>query len=443
MAEALPSGGGRWIWSADEALDVVRPKLVSAGLAKEGSVVDHVLALAFARHVVPFGWVPGFVDNDFFLLEGLVGADVLAEAMISVLEEISRNEWKRAHRSSFAPFLWLGFVVLRVSDEAGERVRQRLVDVHAKKGDEGGPISAALDLVLFGAAGARRSAPRHGPAESDIHTWHAVFVDDDPAFLTAVVNNDRFDRTYGARLAFLGDGGTRDAVLRGWYMTGDAKAQGYFLATFGQIKSETMAATVREAARSSRIKAEAAAWLAARGLPAEPPAPVPGAVVQGSIASCRDDFEYGFVILSGERAERLQGDPDHTILSAAADPTSPDAVGAEIYEGHAAFFCLASCVALAPTADGALVYYGWERTDEEILERLDAVRSSDWLPVTTLEVETGRLAGLSAVVTLEEARAQGNALEVTLPPGQYEVRRTRARDDDEDDGVSALWLRRC
>jgi hypothetical protein len=193
-------------------------------------------------------------------------------------------------------------------------------------------------------------------------------------------------------------------------MTGDAKAQGYFLATVGQIRNEAMAATVREAARSSRIKAEASAWLDARGLVAEPPAPVPGAIVDGSIVSCRDDFEYGFVILSGERAERLQGDPDHTILSASADPTSPDAVGAEIHEGHAAFFCLASCVAIALTADGALVYYGWERSDQEILERLDAVRSSDWLPVTTLELETGRLAGLSAVVTLEEARAQDHLI---------------------------------
>jgi hypothetical protein len=86
LGDALPSRGGRWIWSAEEALDRVRPKLVSAGLAKEGSLVDHALALAFARHVVPFGLVPGFAETDFFLLEGLVGSEVLAEAMISALE---------------------------------------------------------------------------------------------------------------------------------------------------------------------------------------------------------------------------------------------------------------------------------------------------------------------------------------------------------------------
>jgi hypothetical protein len=78
------------------------------------------------------------------------------------------------------------------------------------------------------------------------------------------------------------------------------------------------------------------------------------------------------------------------------------------------------------------------------LTALDGVETRRWLPVTTIELPTGRLIGLSASTTLADARADGRMLEVALSPGRYEVRRAAPGDDDgeEDELLPLVWLRR-
>lgn len=447
LADALPKGGTRWCYSVAEGLAEVRPKLAAAGLTKAESGLASADALAFARHVVSFGCLRGFDETHFFLLEGVVGAEVLAEAMVVAVEEISRNEWKRAHRDALSPYYWLGFALLRTEANAAEALRARLAAVHAKNGDEGGPLTAAIDLVIHGATGARRSAPRcFGEGDASIQSRFALFVDDDPAFVTAVTRSAGYVRAVGARLAFLGDATALEPVVARYYAVGTAAEQAYFLETVGQIEGEAMVTATREAVRSSKVKDAAAAWLEARGLSPQPAPPAPGAVRPATLTTCNGDYEFGFVLIAAEAAEQLQGPDDHTVLSVDADPTTTDAVAAHAYGANGVFFCLADNVALVHTDDGALVVHGGTIAEDAFgLDQLTAAAASvDWIPVTTLELPSGRLVGQLADVTLAEAREGANTIETTLPAGRYDVRRARHDEDADDEGAlpPMLWLRR-
>ncbi|MCE9578569.1 MAG: hypothetical protein K8W52_35915 [Deltaproteobacteria bacterium] len=397
LATALPAGP--WRITRAAAIARVAPVLATADTSLEAPSS----ALALVRHAVPFGVPRGFDDGALFALEALIGAENLAAAMIGGLEELSRNEWRRAHVSAFAFFLPLGFVLERVDDAPAESLRARLTAIHAAKADAGGPITPALDLVLHDRAGARSAG-----------------------------------LAWAARRAFLRDPATLAAVAERWYAIGSADEQAFFLATVGAIAGDGLVASVREAVRSSRIKAAAAAWLAARGLPPEPPPPVPGAPRAATLAICRAELEFGCALLAEDAAADLRGDEDdHTALSAGADPTVFDATGAAIRGSAAVFFCLADALAIIATDDGALIAYGAACSDEDLRAAL-AATDADWLPVATLALPTGRLVALSATSTLADARAAGETLELALPPGTYDVRQARR---DDDDALPRLWLR--
>jgi len=444
-----PDADARWCWSTPDALAHVRTRLATAKLSVGEAGAAAGEALALARHLVHFGWNRGLGDapTTLFLIEGLLSAGVLAEAMISALEETTRTEWSRAHGAAMLPFYLLGLILLRTEASVADRLRQRLATVFARRSDERGPLTAAVDLVLHGAAGARRSAPRFGPTDRDLDPAFALLIDDDPELLTAVVRGERFvryDRRYAARLAWLGDDATLAAVVAGWYAVGSAAEQGFFLATVGHLAGDVLVAPTLEAARSSRVKAAALAWLESRGVDAPAPLPAPGAATQEVLHWCEGD-EYGFVLLAAETAVRLRGEEDHTVLAAGADPDSPDAIAAEVHGGKAVFFCLSNRVALRETQDGALVAPAGNEPEAAVNAELDAAASRRWLPVTSIELPTGRLVGLSAAATLTGARDASQALEITLPAGRYDVR--RATCDAEDDGdaedlLPLIWLRR-
>jgi hypothetical protein len=431
-------------FSRDEALAAVRPALEAARVA--AGAPGAAEALAFGRHLIAFGRPRGLGEAEFFLLEGLIGAEVLAVAMVSALEEISKVEWRKAQE--LMAFYWLGLVLLRVDAAAAGALRVRLEEVYARRAEEGGPLTVATDLVLHGAAGARRSAPRRmattNPSDGEeIRASHALLVNDDPALLTAIARAPNFDRACGARLAFLGNRSTLEAVVERWYASGSASEQAYFLGTVGEIAGDAMVAPTREAVRSSKVKKAAATWLERQEQTPEPPAPLPGPVDPATLRSCRgDSFEFGFVLIAAEGAEQLRGnEDDHTTLTANADPTTDNLAPAEAHGTRAVCFC-PDGVVLGVTPEGALVWHWGPPDDTVALAAFAAAPARDWLPVTTMELPTGRLLGLSASATLEESRASGELIEVQLAPGRYDVREARA-DDDADPALPPLvWLRR-
>jgi hypothetical protein len=171
-----------------------------------------------------------------------------------------------------------------------------------------------------------------------------------------------------------------------------------------------------------------------------PPARSPAVTAGAEASFCHDEFEYGFVLLAAEVAEQLRGEDDHTVITAEADPTTFDAVGAAVHGANVALFCLADTVALAPADGGALVAYGAACGDDTLRSAFAEV-DTEWLPVTSLVLPSGRLVGQSANHTLAAARASGSTIEVTLAAGTYDV--LRAFEDEESEATcSRLWLRR-
>jgi hypothetical protein len=283
----LPAGVLRQAWTAAEAQAELRAALAPLEILKPADAIAPRHALALGRRVIPFGW-PGTyeaVSSAVFLLEAIVGAGALAEGLVAALEEISANEWRRASPGATSPFYAMGLVLLRVEDGAAAGLRGRLAALWGKRKDDAGALTAAVDLVLHGAEGARRSGKRYGRGDADIDPASALLVDDDPALLTTIARADRFaryDRRHAARLAFLGDAATREAVARRWYAVGKKADQAFFLASVGAIAGDEMLEPTREATSASRVKKEAAAWLAARGARDARALAAPGAPVKGA-----------------------------------------------------------------------------------------------------------------------------------------------------------------
>jgi hypothetical protein len=432
--------GRRWVWTKADAEARVRAKLVAANVRLGEGPLDREVALGFARQVIPFGWKATLEDTatDLFLLEGLVGPGVLADAMIAALEEISPNEWKRADRGAVVPYYLLGFVLLRTEATVALALRDRLADLYARRHDEQGPLTAGLDLVLHGAAGARRSALHHGPRDEDIDPFYALLADDEPAFVETIARGQytRFERRHGARLAFLGGDQTARIVADQWYASGDARAHSYFVATVRTLASDALLEPMRAGVRLSHAPAECAAWLDARGVAALPPPPAP-VVPDETSATIAEADEFGFVFLPEESAAQLTGEDDHPRLTAELDPTNLEPRACEAYGAAGVIFCRTDAFAFAAIPGGALIT--WGVSDEEVAEVLANAPARRWLPLTTLD---GRFVALPASRTLAEARAEGLAFTVPLPPGRYVVRsaaRNPANSDD-DELPPVLWL---
>jgi hypothetical protein len=331
--------------------------------------------------------------------------------------------------------------LLRSEEDVALALRDRLAALYARRCDEQGPLTAAVDLVLHGAAGARRSALHHGaPRDEDIDPFYALLADDDPAFVATIARSQytRYERRFGARLAFLGGDEVVRIVADAWYASGDARAHTYFVATVGTLASDALIEPMREGAFLSHARADCVAWLEARGvaLPAPPDAPeVPDEVS----ATIGEADEFGFVFLPEESAAQLTGEDDHTKLTVDLDPTNLEPVACEAYGAKGFIFCRTDAFAFAAIPGGALVTYGV--SDEEVPGVLADAPSRRWLPLTTIE---GRFVALPAMRTLAEAREENLAFTVPLPAGRYVIR-SAARNPasyDDDELAPLLWLKR-
>jgi hypothetical protein len=405
---APPSDGGARL----------RAKLVAAEVRTNGDRIDRDVVLAFARRIIPFGWAGTFddVERDVFELEALAGGEVVCDAMIAALEEISEVEWKRAGTNE-TPFYLLGLVMLRVEEDAAVAFRARVEALWTKRSEERSPLTAAVDLLLHGGAGARRSARRHGPTDEYIDPMFMLLVDDDPALVATVVRAERFsrwDRRFAARLAFLGGADVLPAITSRWSAIGDAAARASFARTVGEI---------------------AGADLDVASFPAPPPR-----TSKEIIAGKADEF--GYVFLPKDAAEKLNGEEDHTELTKDADPTSLVPVATELRGTKAVLFCRTYDFTLAPLEKGdALITYGTGDDPADAIAVFDAASTRRWEKLTTLE---GALVGAPANMTYEEGKEQDLVFEVPLPPGRYEVRAAlmNPESSDEDELLPLLWLTR-
>ncbi len=429
-AAGIPTeiAGLRFVWTDEDARVRLRASFERARLPIEDATFGARTALAFARHVIHSGWAGTFDDleTDVFLLEALAGPPVLAHAMTSALEEISPNEWRRSDRASYLPFYLLGFVLLRTEEEAALEIRARLEKLYEKRRDDGGPLVAAIDLVLHRAEGARRSACRRseragGDAELDPSM---VLLVSDPELIAAVVSAERFakhDRRFAARLAFLGGDRVLEAVAQRWSSVGDAKSRAFFVETAGRIGAVAASIAAQE---------EAAAAV-----------PAPRAAREGTRVSFEVD-EFGYVLLPEESAVLLRGDDDHTLLTVDLDPISLEPAFATSHGRGAVVFCRTYDASYAETDDGLLFTYAVDGDQADGVFLGAAARR--FTKLGELDVTT-KLVGLPASISHSEASEDERIVTLPAPPGRYIVWTASQKpdDDDGDEPPPLLWFQRA
>lgn len=371
----IEAGGRRWVWTREDA---------------EARVPEHD-PLKVAREALIRG-----VATDVLLLECIAGSEALAGAMITALEEISANEWRRADRAAIPVFDLLPIVLLRVEENAARALVERFESIMAKRADVSSPLGG---LTL--------------------------------AFSVTEAQTERFaqyDRKNAARLAFLGARGVFDR----WYLVGNPLAQSYFLATAGQIAGAEVERAILEGAHVSLVPDEVAAWLAARKLTL-PPTPASPKPADLDSVVCGEADEFGFVFLPEAAAAQLTGEDDHAQLTANVDPTSLEPTAVEAHGAKGFLFCRTYDVARCEIEDGALVAYGSDEV--EMRDAFANAADRRWVALTTIE---GPLVGLPASSTLADA----TPFPLPLAPGKYAVATAVQSNADGEELVPLLWLRK-
>lgn len=404
--------------------------------------IDRSEALQWFRHVIAFGVNGSFdeVQTDLYLLEALVGSDIVADVMISAIEELSRNEWQRVHRSMLQFYYLLGFIVLRLSSDQYTLKTARLQTLFEKRKLDEGVLYSAVDLILNGGQAVRRSAPRWGTKESDIDPMYALLAFNDHELINAIVTGERirrYDRRFAARLAFLGDQHTLSAIAQHWYEVGNQVSQLFFLGTAGQITNPEMIAPTQEAVRLSKITEVAKAWLDDNNIMYQPLEKSTSlSFLDGPLDWAPAD-EFGYVLLSEQAATKLIGEDDHSRLTEESDPNSAQAHVVEIYSEQAIVVCLADKVTAQPIEDGAIIALSGSSEQPNLSEIIERAETEAWRPCGILTLKQPGLVGQSASLTY--AQAKDDRISLALPTGKYELRQWI----DEDICLpTLLWLRK-
>ena len=202
-------------------------------------------------------------------LEAHVGAVVIAETLVEILEGYGDRDFHAWNRGLIQLVRWgLGFALLRCPAAIAAALRARLEVVcdraiAARRPDKPRQVEQILDVVLHGAAGARRSGHRY---EGAVQAFDLLHVHDDPAFVLDQVRRERFEPLWRpwARLAFLGGEPVVRHYARHWRKIRDGVDVRAFVRDFGRIRSPAVTRAIREIAATpaSPAAADATAWLA-------------------------------------------------------------------------------------------------------------------------------------------------------------------------------------
>jgi len=204
-----------------------------------------------------------------FLLEALVGPEVVVGAVIEAIERFEAKELARWNGGAIQLLRWgVGFALLRCPATVGAAFRARLEVVYARavaaaKPDQSAQLRDMLDVVLHGAAGAERSGHRY---QGPVSPYDLLFADDDPAYVVAQVQRHPIESLWRpwARLAFLGGEPVVAHYAGHWRKIRNGEDVRAFVRDFGKIDSPAVTRAIREiATTTSPAAADAAAWLRA------------------------------------------------------------------------------------------------------------------------------------------------------------------------------------
>lgn len=204
------------------------------------------------------------VESFVLLLEALVGADVVASAILDILEQLPvdtlLSEWSLPPHVTFQ----LGFLILRLRrprHAAGiarmEALLERCFDARPslrRLGFRGAGASHArsLHLVLNGGPAAESSSDR-------ALRWY-VHVADDSVLVRMRVAVNRAAYEPDARLVFLGGSDVLQRYARDWPDLRSTDAQRWFFEQVAPIAAPELYPLMLEMAGRSRVRPEAIGW---------------------------------------------------------------------------------------------------------------------------------------------------------------------------------------
>lgn len=250
----------------------LRPEALEALWTEAPLEPGEVAGLLSARMGGDVAGVPeGAMGTFVLLLEALVGTEVVASAIVELLEAMGPG-MLLAGVSGPAAITWqLGFLLLRLPVGVATNVRERLHGVlesvwaqypHTRAGFSGHSHARSLHLILGGGAAAERSSDRSP-------RWY-VFTADDPALVRRRVAVNRGPWPLDARVAWLGGAQVLRHFLRDWSKLRSADDQLWFVRQVAPLKAPEMLPLMLELATRSQVRAEAQAWFAAHREFAEP-----------------------------------------------------------------------------------------------------------------------------------------------------------------------------
>jgi hypothetical protein len=236
---------------------------------EDGSPFTEESAAAFLRaHLARKDLGQGGQWDIAFTLEALVGADVVAGAVVDAFEEKTSAELAS---DAGAPS-WgtaLGHVLLRTSTAVGDALvlrAEKLIergfsetDVYKRS------IAVQLDAVLHG----HRRSERHRGAKvffSDIASWMSV-PKDVLADELRKADVNKWNFTVEPRLAVLGGDAVIDFYRERWPVLKEADDQRRLVEWFGEIVHPSIPLLIADMAEGSKVKKVARAWLDANGGP--------------------------------------------------------------------------------------------------------------------------------------------------------------------------------
>ncbi len=211
--------------------------------------------------------VPGLTEravaNFVLFLEGMVGSEAVAEAVVGNLEALEPDallsEWALPPVVTYT----LGFVLLRVPGPSAERLRDRLRGC-LERCFEHRPVLARKGFAGFGSSHARsvHLLLNGGAAAEDTDRtlrWYA-HVTDDPVLVRMRVALNRLAYVPDARLVFLGGPDVLERYGKDWRKLNREEDQRWFFRTHAMIRGPEATGILLDMALDSMIPADVHAW---------------------------------------------------------------------------------------------------------------------------------------------------------------------------------------
>ena len=416
----------RRVWPRKLATRLVRAWAKAKDVAEGEEAISPKDLERMVERLARSGAAGAFDTNEdaMMLLEALVGAERLTTAYVAALERLSDAEWSGGAHIVFATTFSMGLALLRVETKVAGALLERLETLYAKREtDTASWNTKALDVILHGAEGARRSGPRIGGA--GLNARFCTLVHDDPALVLEVLEPSTDCGRWLPRLAFLGGPQAVTLVATRW-RKGDGAAQRHFVETAGLIRAAAIDDAIAEMATSSKAKKVAEAWRASRGAggpakaasPAKPASRDEPASVRAPKLQWRDGDEFGYLVMSADLAKKWSED-DYDGLADAIDTETP-AVFVHRFKGKKAIAAgLYTSFAWGEMEDGG-VFVAANGSAREKAEKLCAALDTlDWVPLCEVVVGKGGIVGFDPRSSDD---CEGARFEAALAPGTYEAK---------------------